>query len=221
MENTVKKHLGVINGGGEQTQAAPKETAAAHTRIRLGTIFIDQSRRQAYIRDEIANFWLHSEAAIQQLLKINAEVADEDSMLPVIQNVRRAFLINHQLAPHPQLEELLDKVAILALHCLKQLRKATRDIKTAEYDSAFTSTDFYQYDPISGKKLLKNPKKLSVTISNKDFDLDTSTFEKDVAKASIAVIHYRLRLVAPNQPDTLFDRYLLSIFTAFNQRKHL
>lgn len=221
MNPRVKPHLSLIQGTGTQADVAKEVPPIAQTRIRLATIFIDPTRRQRYIREEIHNFWRQAEVAIQQLLKTNTDTSDNDSLLHFMQSIRKAFMASYELITTPQLEELLDKVSILAYHCLRQLRTQTRDLKPNGYDTAFTSTDFYQYDPSSSQQALKPIDKLSVTIKHKDFELDTSIFEKELAEACISIIHYRLRMLAPDTPDSTFERYLLSVFTALNQRKHL
>lgn len=222
MNTVVKRHLQLVEGAGTQPDRAPSEDQfVSQSRIRLATIFIDPKARQHYINNEVVNFWRHSEVAIEQVLKLHTGAKEDDSMMPLIQNIRKAFTTSCLLPTNARLEQLLDKVAILALHCLRQLRARTRNLKTDAYEKSSTSQDFYQYDPASGKNTLKPTDKLSNIISSKNFELDTSEFEKEVAIASTMAIHYRLRSLAPDIPESVFQRYLLSIFTAFNQRKYL
>ncbi len=216
MTPKTQAHLRVIHGEGIPT--AEDKTAQTHERIRLRTIFIEEQNRKKWIFDSINNFWrTHSEQLIR-LVSQEPENTD-NTALATISIVRASFLIALKIPATAELIKFLDSLALLAYHSYRQIAQKTIEIRSAEYNRAYTATDMYTEDKDPHNPKLKSAVELARLIPNKQFNLDTSLFEKEIAEASVAATKPTLNNLQPHLTPSYLYQYLLVLFTAFNQKK--
>lgn len=209
--------LTVVPGEGMES-ANQTATTAQRDRIRLRTIFIEPERRQEWINKTISDFWQHNAVKINHLVdQIPAEISG--TSLTVIKTIRTSFLVARKLTPEKELTNFLDSLATLAYHCYRQIAGQTIEVRQPQYTRAYTSTDMYPDTPASTNSEMKSPADLATLITQRNFNLDTSAFDKDIAEASVlAVKNTAKRFSNLLSPEDLYQ-YLLVIFTAFNQKK--
>ncbi len=209
-------HLRVVAGEGQLT--AEHTTAEKHARIRLSTIFIEDQNRKKWIYDAINAFWQTHAAQLTHLVSQGSENT-ENTVLATISIIRTSFLMARKIPATAALIKFLDSLALLAYHSYRQIAQKTIEMRSADYNRAYTSTDMYTENTDSNNPTLRSADELAKLISNKHFNLDTSLFEKEIAEASVAATKPNSsNFQTPLSSQDLYQ-YLLVLFTAFNQKK--
>lgn len=210
-------HLRVVRGEGLDVSDT-SEAQLRRDRIKLKTIFIETDNRKNWITRSINTFWSTHATQLAHLVS-QAPEDTNNTALATIGMVRTSFLMARKIPATAELTQFLDSLALLAYHCYRQIAQKTIDIRSAEYSRAYTSTDMYHEGAHVNNPQMKSAQELATLIAKKSFNLDTSLFEKEVARASVTAAK-----PTENSFPTILSaedlyQYLLVLFTAFNQKK--
>ncbi len=185
--------------------------------IRLATIFIDQAERQCWIDKRVQALWTNERTAIMRTLHDANDRTHRD--LAFQRTIAHAFLASYKIQDHEALNNLMDLIALFTVRAYQAIGHETQSVRKAHYNLAYSSTSFFE--KVTGQLAppkLKSINELRLVIAHQDVDLGTSVFEKELT-TSISSTTEKLteknRYLSPEQ----WQRFILILFTAFNQRK--
>ncbi len=193
---------------------------AQKQRLELGSIFIDTYKRQLWINKRVQQIWHGTKSEAQKILTQTG--AENSETLAMITRIRTSFLISINHTHAPGLEVLLDSLALLACHSHQIITAQIDSVPTpSHYTRAYTSSDFFALDSKGQKTNLKQPNELAATLRTKDLDFDTSAFEKEIVAGALSALSLPVKRAEKSINHQQITRFLLSIFTALNQKKLL
>lgn len=193
---------------------------AQKQRLELGSIFIDAYQRQLWINQQLQQIWHNTKSEAQKILSESGTKNSET--LAMIKKIRTSFLLSINCPHVSELDELLDSLALLACHSHQIITAQIDSVPTPNrYTHAYTSSDLFALDSKGKKTNLKAPSELAATLKNKDLDFDTSAFEKEIAEGALSALSLPVKRAEKYINHQQITRFLLSIFTALNQKKLL
>lgn len=216
---TPKTHLRLVHSVGPRI-AKPKVNHVRKDRIALATIFSDPLSRHQWINQRTLEILHDSKKGMEEI--VNHQSTETESRLVLIRAVRDSFLISINHNPSEEVSKLLDTIALLAIHSYRLLGTTIKTIPLPiDYTEAYTSSDFYTLDPQGQKMNMKAKTDLAKVIHRKDFAIDTSDFEREIAESALAALELRIRRFKSKITREQLSRFTLSIFTALTQEKLL
>ncbi len=212
-------HLRLVHSAGPSI-TKPKVNHVRKDRIALASIFSNPLSRHQWINQRTLEVLHYSKSGMEEI--VNHQSPDSEARLVLIRAVRDSFLISIDHTPSEEISKLLDTIALLAIHSYRLLGTTIKTIPLPiDYTEAYTSSDFYTLDPHGQKMHMKSKIDLAKVIDRKDFAIDTSDFEREVAEGTLAALDLRIKRIKSKVTRAQLSRFILSIFTAFTQEKLL
>ncbi len=213
-----KQHLTWVEGGRE-VASDPTQLAMQKSRMQIATALLTVESRQKWVDYEVYSIWQKSASAITAALT-SRDIATQKNV-QLTSEIRDAYLTSIEVENTENLDRFMIMAAILASLAYDIINEKLADKRPINYRQAHTSSDLFKLNSDGTSMKIKTKAELAKVISGKDFMFDTSTFEKEVANAVVSTLRRQLGYYRPRMTEARLRRYLLSVFTAFNQRKLL
>ena len=213
-----KHHLNVINGG----KSRPTDRAdldVRKSRMQIETAFLTAESRQRWIDYEVHLIWQKSAATIEAALDTNDTVFQKK--VAFIKHIRDGYLASTKTENNEHLDKFMVMAAVLAHLAYDIIDEKSAEMRPLNYRQAHTSSDLFSLNHGGTEIRIKGVTELANVIRHKDFNFDTSTFEKEIANAVVTTLKRQLSYYKHQLTENGLSLYLLSVFTGFNQRKLL